>query len=33
MTALPPDVVADLRLENARLQAENARLLDRKSVV
>ena len=28
MTALPPDVVADLRLENARLQAENARLFN-----
>src|SRR6202795_1175530 len=28
MTALPPDVVADLRQENARLQAENARLFN-----
>src|SRR5580693_237365 len=28
MTALPPDVVADLRLENARLQAKNARLFN-----
>src|ERR1700727_115446 len=28
MTALPPDVVADLSQENARLQAENARLFN-----
>ena len=28
MTALPPDMVADLRRENARLQAENARLFN-----